>query len=125
MAACAGGGGGGPRPKGPNPGAEPPSLNPLNRPTGGRFVAEPGEYRVVLTVDGAEFAQTLTIEADPNVPRAAMSAEQRARGGPAARKALEAPAAVVGGLDPGGGPAAPSFTLRAPPASGPCWWSPY
>jgi len=72
------GGGGGPRPKGPNaPGgaAEPPSLNPLNRPTGGRSAAEPGEYRVVLTVDGQEFAQTLTVEADPNAPRSAISAE--------------------------------------------------
>jgi hypothetical protein len=70
-----GGGGGGPRPKGPNAPAEPLSLNPLNRPTGGRFAAEPGEYRVVLTVDGQEFAQTLTIEADPNSPRSAISAE--------------------------------------------------
>lgn len=72
-----GGGGrsGGPR-KGPNPGgseAPPPSLNPLNRPTGGRFAAEPGEYRVVLTVDGTELAQTLTVAPDPNAPRAGIS----------------------------------------------------
>jgi photosystem II stability/assembly factor-like uncharacterized protein len=70
-----GGGGAGLRPKGPNTGAgEPPSLNPLNRPTGGRFAAEPGEYRIVLIVDGAEFAQTLTVEADPSVPRQGISA---------------------------------------------------
>jgi hypothetical protein len=76
-----GGGGGGPpggQRKGPNPGAapaEPPSLNPLNRPNTGRGAAEPGEYRVVLTVDGTDYAQTLTIEQDPNAPRAAISAE--------------------------------------------------
>jgi hypothetical protein len=73
-----GGGGapGGPR-KGPNLGAapaEPPSLNPLNRPNSGRGAAEPGEYRVVLTVDGTDYAQTLTIEQDPSLPRAAISA---------------------------------------------------
>ena len=62
------GGGGGPR-KGPNAEQAPLSLNPLNRPTGGRFAAQPGEYRVVLTVDGTEFSQTLAVEGDPTVPR--------------------------------------------------------
>ena len=51
-----------------------PSLNPLNRPGGERFAAEPGEYRVVLTVDGTEYVQTLTVEPDPNAPRAGISA---------------------------------------------------
>ena len=72
-----GGGGaeGGPRAKGPNaPAAENPNLNPLNRPAGNRFAAEPGNYRVVLTVDGTEYVQTLTIEPDPNAPRSGISA---------------------------------------------------
>jgi hypothetical protein len=29
---------------------------------------------VVLTVDGTEFAQTLTVEADPNVPKGVLGA---------------------------------------------------
>jgi photosystem II stability/assembly factor-like uncharacterized protein len=67
-----GGGGAGPRGKGPNtPEAPAPSLNPLARPIGGRFAALPGEYRVVLTVDGAEYSQTLVVEGDPSLPRGA------------------------------------------------------
>jgi hypothetical protein len=68
-----GGGGAAPRPKGPNVGAE-PALNPLNRPSGNRFGAEVGDYRVVLVVDGAEFVQTLTIEPDPSATRSGTSA---------------------------------------------------
>ena len=49
-------------------------MNPLNRPAGNRFGAEPGEYRVVLTVDGTEYVQTLTIEPDPNAPKSGISA---------------------------------------------------
>jgi photosystem II stability/assembly factor-like uncharacterized protein len=41
-----------------------------NRPNQGpgRGLIPPGTYRVVLTVDGKEFMQTLRIEADPNAP---------------------------------------------------------
>ncbi len=38
--------------------------------------APPGDYRVVLTVDGQEFAQRFRVEADPNVPRSAAAAEE-------------------------------------------------
>jgi photosystem II stability/assembly factor-like uncharacterized protein len=76
-----GGGGGGGQPgvggavprKGPNT-PEAPNLNPLTRPAGNRFAAEPGEYRVVLTVDGTEYVQTLSIEPDPNSPKSGISA---------------------------------------------------
>src|SRR5262249_53865597 len=75
-----GGGGGGQRvaggPKGRGavgaPGSEsapPPNLTPLSPPAG--RAAGPGMYRVVLTVDGTEYVQTLTVEPDPNAPRAA------------------------------------------------------
>ncbi|MBO0698076.1 MAG: PDZ domain-containing protein [Zavarzinella sp.] len=67
------GGGGGAQPKGPNP-ADAPNLNPLTRPAGNAFAAEPGVYKVVLTVDGTELVQTLTIEPDPNAPKGASSA---------------------------------------------------
>jgi hypothetical protein len=67
------GGGGGPPAKGPNP-AEGPNLNPLTRPAGNAFAVEPGVYKVVLTVDGTELVQTLTIEPDPNAPKSGISA---------------------------------------------------
>lgn len=35
---------------------------------GGGFVA-PGTYRVVLTVDGTEYSQPITVELDPNAPK--------------------------------------------------------
>jgi photosystem II stability/assembly factor-like uncharacterized protein len=57
--------GGGPQPKGPNAPAPTPNLNPLG---GTRWTGQPGEYRVVLTVDGTEFSQTLMIEGDPSIP---------------------------------------------------------
>lgn len=73
-----GGGGGGQQPKGPigkgpigkGPNApateEAPVLNPLARPTpaAGRI----GTYRVVLTVDGKEYVEEITIKGDPTVP---------------------------------------------------------
>jgi hypothetical protein len=34
---------------------------------GGARLAPPGAYRVILTVDGKEFAQSFRIEGDPNV----------------------------------------------------------
>ena len=42
---------------------------------GGGFGASvpPGAYRVVLTVDGEEYTQTLRVEADPVVSNAVMS----------------------------------------------------
>ncbi len=43
------------------------NLNPLARPSSNALV--PGEYRVILTVDGTEYVQTLTIEADPSMPK--------------------------------------------------------
>ena len=86
-------GGGGPRPKGPNPGAE-PALNPLNRPAGNRFAAEPGEYRLVLTVDGTEFVQTLTIEPDPNLPESGISALTCLKKNGQLEKALELTPAI-------------------------------
>jgi len=43
------------------------NLNPLARATSASLV--PGDYRVILTVDGAEFMQTLTVEADPSAPK--------------------------------------------------------
>src|SRR5262245_46859246 len=67
------GGGGGPPAKGPNP-AEGPNLNPLTRPAGNAFAVEPGVYKVMLTVDGTELVQTLTIEPDPNAPKSGISA---------------------------------------------------
>jgi photosystem II stability/assembly factor-like uncharacterized protein len=33
-----------------------------------RRLATPGEYRVIMTVDGEDFAQTVRLEGDPNVP---------------------------------------------------------
>src|SRR5262245_50058715 len=71
--------GGAPAAKGPNapptrPTPPAPDLNPLNRPAGNRFAAAPGEYRVVLTVDGTEFVQTLSIEPDPNAPKSGIAA---------------------------------------------------
>ncbi len=33
---------------------------------GGRRIATAGEYRVIMTVDGEDFAQTLRLEGDPN-----------------------------------------------------------
>src|SRR5207247_3853687 len=54
----------------------PGSGGPPGGATGGRggFVGgrppavAPGDYRVVLVVDGQEFAQSLRVEADPTVP---------------------------------------------------------
>jgi len=68
--------GGAPAAKGPNAPATPPApdLNPLNRPAGNRFAAVPGDYRIVLTVDGTEYVQTLSIEPDPNTPKSGIAA---------------------------------------------------
>ena len=68
--------------KGPNPEAKgpvtpselAPALNPLNRP-GSSFRSGPGTYRVVLTVDGTDYIQTLTVERDPTVPLDAATPE--------------------------------------------------
>jgi hypothetical protein len=38
--------------------------------------AVPGMYRVVLTVDGQEFTQSLRIEADPTMPPPAVAVEE-------------------------------------------------
>jgi photosystem II stability/assembly factor-like uncharacterized protein len=64
--------------KGPNPKkgnnespAQPtPNLNPLVRPNA---PGQPAEFRIVLTVDGTELVQTLTIEPDPSLPRGGLS----------------------------------------------------
>ncbi len=37
--------------------------------------SQPGMYRVILTVDGQEFAQALRIEADPSAPAALIAEE--------------------------------------------------
>lgn len=70
-----GGGGRGPGGKGPNqvvPSELSQSLNPLNRP-GRSLSANTGTYKVVLTVDGTDYVQTLTIEPDPTAPKGAAS----------------------------------------------------
>ncbi len=59
----------------------PPRERPTGRPSGGRpgqirASAAPGTYRVVLTVDGQEFAQTLTIEPDPHAPTRPLAEEE-------------------------------------------------
>ena len=41
----------------------------------GRRAAPPGDYRIVMTVDGQEFSQTLRLEADPNQPPGRRPAE--------------------------------------------------
>jgi hypothetical protein len=48
-------------------------LNPLSPAGGARWVGQPGEYRVVLTVDGIEYSQTLMIEGDPSIPHDGIS----------------------------------------------------
>ena len=50
------------------------ALNPLNRPPSS-FRSGPGTYRVVLTVDGTEYIQTLAVERDPTVPVEAATPE--------------------------------------------------
>lgn len=42
----------------------------------GRRFAAPGEYRVIMNVDGADFAQTLRVEGDPNAPPGRRLAEE-------------------------------------------------
>jgi hypothetical protein len=54
----------GPRP--PGPGQQQGTGPPAN----------PGTYRVVLSVDGVDHAQTLRVEADPNVPTAVLTPEE-------------------------------------------------
>lgn len=56
---------------------------PVGRPGGGQpggapraAAISPGTYRVVLTVDGVEHVQPIKVEADPNAPAAAVSAEE-------------------------------------------------
>jgi photosystem II stability/assembly factor-like uncharacterized protein len=44
------------------------SLNPLMRGAGQGQLA-PGDYRVVLTIDGTQYVQTLVVEQDPSMPR--------------------------------------------------------
>jgi hypothetical protein len=41
----------------------------------------PGDYRVVLTVDGTEHVQTLTVEADPTAPRSGIAGDEGEGGG--------------------------------------------
>ena len=55
--------------------AEMEAMVPVLRALRGQFAA-PGVYRVVLTVDGKEFTQTLLVERDPNVPRDAIAADE-------------------------------------------------
>jgi photosystem II stability/assembly factor-like uncharacterized protein len=63
---------GGPGGRGAGRAEAAPNLNPLARPSGGGGI-EPGMYKVVLTLDGTELVQTLTIEADPTAPRGGIS----------------------------------------------------
>jgi photosystem II stability/assembly factor-like uncharacterized protein len=58
-----------PQGKGPRPGP-PPQQQGTGPP------ANPGTYRVVLSVDGVDYAQTLRVEADPNVPTAVLTPEE-------------------------------------------------
>jgi hypothetical protein len=55
---------------------------------GGRVPA--ATYRVVLTVDGQEQSQPLVVEDDPNVPKALISAEEKAELEEQQEKAREA-----------------------------------
>jgi photosystem II stability/assembly factor-like uncharacterized protein len=56
---------GGKRPAGDPPPGRPGTLGGFTP----RPAVPPGDYRVVLTVDGQEYARTFRVEADPNVPQ--------------------------------------------------------
>jgi hypothetical protein len=45
---------------------------------GGNRIVAPGTYRVVLTVDGQAFTQTLRVDADPNLPPGQVMVEEEA-----------------------------------------------
>jgi photosystem II stability/assembly factor-like uncharacterized protein len=67
-------GGGGNRPEGGRKGKGPivegkSGLNPLAPRAGPGGQVPPGEYRVVLNIDGTEHIQTLIVEPDPNAPK--------------------------------------------------------
>jgi hypothetical protein len=70
--------------KAPPPKGKSPAAQQVGPP------AAPGTYRVVLTVDGAEFAQSLRVEPDPVLPGAIASPEE-----PTVPKAGPAPADKV------------------------------
>jgi photosystem II stability/assembly factor-like uncharacterized protein len=60
--------------KGPNPIETPPTnFNPLARAPGGSAQVPPGDYRVVLSVDGTDYVQALTVEADPSAPKSGIA----------------------------------------------------
>jgi photosystem II stability/assembly factor-like uncharacterized protein len=70
---------------GEQPGGGPPGGGPggpggfgrggFGRGFGGGQLAAPGMYRVVLTVDGKEFTQSLRVEADPSAPTSLIAEE--------------------------------------------------
>lgn len=72
------GGGGGTRPEGGRKGKGPivegkSGLNPLAARPGPGGQVPPGEYRVVLNIDGTEHIQTLIVEPDPNAPKSGVA----------------------------------------------------
>ncbi|MBX6314045.1 MAG: PDZ domain-containing protein [Isosphaeraceae bacterium] len=70
-------GAGGPARRGGPPGGMAAAAGGPLFATGGPAVAVPaGTYRVILTVDGEEFAQSLRVEADPTAPPPEIGAEE-------------------------------------------------
>jgi photosystem II stability/assembly factor-like uncharacterized protein len=70
------GGGDGGRPGGGRPGGGGPGGGGPGGGFGGGAVVPPGMYRVVLSVDGEEFSQSLKIEADPTSTSSLLAAEE-------------------------------------------------
>ena len=62
--------------KGPNVVEGTSALNPLARQRRNGNLVPPGDYRVVLSVDGTEHIQTLMVEADPNAPKSGIASDE-------------------------------------------------
>jgi hypothetical protein len=74
-------GAGGPKGKGKGPVETPPTnFNPLARAAGGSAQVPPGDYRIVLSVDGTDYVQALTVEADPSTPKSGIASRDDSEG---------------------------------------------